>query len=215
LLCCGRLVFQAPSATATAEFIFHKENHMKRFFLLALAAAALAAAPARAANPVVLIETSLGNIKVELFEDKAPTTVKNFLSYVDDKFYDGTIFHRVIKNFMIQGGGFEPQMKEKKTKDPIKNESDNGVANERGTIAMARTSRPDSATAQFYINVVNNKALDKANAGDGVGYCVFGKVIDGMDVVDKIRAVETGAAKGFTDVPKQDVVIKTVKRVDK
>src|SRR5271168_82362 len=103
---------------------------MKRFFLLALAGAVFAAAPARAANPVVLIETSAGNIKVELLEDKAPTTVKNFLSYVDDKFYDGTIFHRVIKNFMIQGGGFEPQLKEKKTKDPIKNESDNGLANE-------------------------------------------------------------------------------------
>jgi cyclophilin family peptidyl-prolyl cis-trans isomerase len=189
---------------------------MKRLFLLALAGVALAAVPARAANPVVVIETSVGNIKVELFEDKAPTTVKNFLSYVDDKFYDGTVFHRVIKGFMIQGGGFEPGMKEKKTKDPIKNESDNNLSNERGTIAMARTSKPDSATAQFYINVVNNaKSLDKANAGDGVGYCVFGKVIDGMDVVDKIRAVETGTAKGFTDVPKTDVVIKTIKRVEK
>jgi cyclophilin family peptidyl-prolyl cis-trans isomerase len=186
---------------------------MKRFFLLALAGVVLAAVPARAANPIVLIETSVGNVKVELFEDKAPTTVKNFLSYVDDKFYDGTVFHRVIKGFMIQGGGFEPGMKEKKTKDPIKNESDNGVSNERGTIAMARTSDPNSATAQFYINVVNNKSLDKA--GDKAGYCVFGKVIDGMDVVDKIRAVETGAAKGFTDVPKTDVVIKSIKRVEK
>jgi peptidyl-prolyl cis-trans isomerase B (cyclophilin B) len=188
---------------------------MKRFFLLAVAGVVLATVPARAANPVVAIETSVGNIKVELFEDKAPTTVKNFLSYVDDKFYDGTIFHRVIKNFMIQGGGFESGMKEKKTKDPIKNESDNGLSNERGTIAMARTSDPNSATAQFYINVVNNKSLDKANADDKVGYCVFGKVIDGMDVVDKIRAVETGVAGRFRDVPKNDVVIKSIKRVEK
>jgi len=188
---------------------------MKRLFLLALAGVAFAAVPARAANPVVVIETSVGNIKVELFEDKAPTTVKNFLGYVDDKFYDGTIFHRVIKNFMIQGGGFESGMKEKKTKEPIKNESDNGLANERGTIAMARTSEPNSATAQFYINVVTNKSLDRANADDKVGYCVFGKVIDGMDVVDKIRAVETGVAGRFRDVPKNDVVIKAIKRVDK
>src|SRR5437588_3849555 len=126
---------------------------MKKLFLLTLAGILAAALPAQAANPVVVMETSMGTIKIELYEDKAPITVKNFLSYVDDKHYDGTVFHRVIENFMIQGGGFEPGMKEKKTKDRIKNESKNGVSNERGTIAMARTDDPDSATAQFYINV--------------------------------------------------------------
>src|SRR5262249_32273032 len=147
-------------------------------------------------NPVVLIKTNMGDIKVELYEDKAPITVKNFLGYVDDKFYDNTIFHRVIgkpnaeKDFMIQGGGFEKGMKEKNTRDPIKNESSNGLSNVRGTLAMARTRVPDSATAQFYINVADNEFLDKAKAGDGVGYCVFGKVIEGMDVVDKIKAVK-------------------------
>jgi cyclophilin family peptidyl-prolyl cis-trans isomerase len=194
---------------------------MKRFFLLALAGAAFAVAPVRAANPIVLIETSMGNIKVELFEDKAPTTVKNFLGYVDDKFYDGTIFHRVIgkpgspMDFMIQGGGFEPGMKEKKTKDPIKNESDNNLSNERGTLAMARTPKPDSATSQFFINVANNAFLDKAKARDKVGYCVFGKVIEGLDVVDKIKAVEVGESGGHENVPKKDVVIKSIKKVDK
>jgi cyclophilin family peptidyl-prolyl cis-trans isomerase len=166
-------------------------------------------------NPVVVIDTSMGKIKVELNADKAPKTVKNFLGYVDDKFYDGTIFHRVIPKFMIQGGGFKPGMKEKETKAAIKNESDNGLANKRGTIAMARTGQPDSATAQFYINVVDNAGLDRANADDGVGYCVFGKVIDGMDVVDKIKDVET-ETKGndFKDVPVKDVIIKSV-RLDK
>jgi len=120
-------------------------------------------------NPVVEMDTSEGKIKIELFADKAPITVKNFLKYVDDKHYDGTIFHRVISNFMIQGGGFEPGLKEKQTRDPIKNESSNGVANKRGTLAMARTNVPDSATSQFFINVKDNAFLDKANAGDGVG----------------------------------------------
>ena len=160
-------------------------------------------------NPIVVMETSLGTIKIELYPDKAPITVKNFLQYVDDKFYDGTIFHRVISDFMIQGGGFEPGMREKRTRAPIKNESPNGLSNERGTIAMARTSDPDSATAQFYINTVDNKRLDQAR------YCVFGKVIDGMDVVDKIRKVETGRVGRFDDVPKQDVIIKSVRRADK
>jgi cyclophilin family peptidyl-prolyl cis-trans isomerase len=174
----------------------------------------MTAGTARAANPVVLIETNMGNIKVELFEDKAPVSVKNFLQYVEDKHYDGTIFHRVISSFMIQGGGFEPGMKEKKTRDPIKNESSNGLSNTRGTIAMARTPQPNSATSQFYINVKDNsKSLDKANAGDGVGYCVFGRVIEGMDVVDKIKEVETGNSKGHDDVPVKDVVIKSVKVV--
>lgn len=171
------------------------------------------ASSARAANPVVVIETSHGNIKIELFEDKAPVTVKNFLQYVEDKHYDGLIFHRVISDFMIQGGGFEPGMKEKKTRDPIKNESSNGLSNLKGTIAMARTSEPNSASAQWYINVKDNTFLDKAKARDGVGYCVFGRVIDGMDVVDKIKNVETDTVKGFENVPTKDVIIKSVKVV--
>ena len=155
--------------------------------------------------PVVVMETSLGTIKIELNEEKAPITVQNFLSYVDDSFFDNTIFHRVIDGFMIQGGGFEPGMKQKKTKAPIKNES--GLSNLRGTIAMARTNDPDSATAQFFINVSDNAgSLDKPR------YCVFGKVILGMEVVDKIKAVKTGSKAGHGDVPVQDVVIKSVRR---
>ena len=169
------------------------------------------------------MDTSLGTIKIELFEDKAPATVKNFLSYVDDKHYDGTIFHRVIGTFMIQGGGFSADKKEKPSKPPIKNEASNGISNARGTIAMARETAPDTATSEFYINVVDNPRLDRANAKDGFGYCVFGKVIDGMDVVDKIKAVKTGegtlerksGADRSNTVPVEDVVIKSVKRVDK
>ena len=155
----------------------------------------------------VVIETSQGTIKAELDGDKAPITVANFLAYVDDKFYDDTIFHRVIPDFMIQGGGFLTGLRQKTTKAPIKNESPNGLSNVRGTIAMARTDRPDSATSQFFINVVDNAFLDKANARDKVGYCVFGKVIEGMDVVDKIRKVKTGR----NDVPEEDVIIKSVR----
>jgi cyclophilin family peptidyl-prolyl cis-trans isomerase len=167
---------------------------------------------ARAANPVVVMETNMGTIVIELYEDKAPITVKNFLQYVDDKHYDGTIFHRVIDGFMIQGGGYEPGLKERKTRPPIKNESNNGLSNLRGTIAMARTSEPDSATAQFFINVKDNTFLDRANARDKVGYCVFGRVIEGMDVVDKIKAVKT-TRKGFhDDVPEKDVIILSVRR---
>ena len=164
---------------------------------------------ARAANPVVVMETSMGTVKIELLEDKAPVTVKNFLAYVQDKHYDGTVFHRVIETFMIQGGGFEPGMKQKKTKDPIKNEASNGVSNARGTLAMARTSDPDSATAQFFINVVDNKFLDKNDTS--AGYAVFGKVVEGMDVVDKIKAVKTGTKAGHKDVPNEDVVIKSIR----
>lgn len=173
------------------------------------------AAPARAAeNPVVVVETSLGSFEVELLADKAPITVKNFLDYVDAKHYDGTIFHRVIgkehggKDFMIQGGGFEPGMKQKKTRDPIKNEAANGVSNLRGTLAMARTNDPDSATAQFFVNVGDNEFLNKSGAS--AGYAVFGRVTKGMDVVDKIKAVETTTVGGHNDVPKEDVVIKKV-----
>jgi cyclophilin family peptidyl-prolyl cis-trans isomerase len=170
---------------------------------------------AKAANPLVVMETSHGTVKIELFQDKAPETVKNFLSYVDTKYYDGLIFHRVIKDFMIQGGGFEPGMKQKETKASIKNESSNGLSNTRGTLAMARTKVADSATSQFFINVKDNEGLDKANSSDGVGYCVFGKVIEGMDVVDKIRAVSTTTKGMHGDVPEADVVIKSIKRADK
>ncbi|HEY8504584.1 MAG TPA: peptidylprolyl isomerase, partial [Gemmataceae bacterium] len=182
--------------------------------LILLAVLAMTAGSAHAANPVVVMETNHGTIKIELFADKAPITVKNFLQYVDDKHYDNTIFHRVIENFMIQGGGFEPGMKEKKTRPPIKNEAGNGLSNERGTIAMARTPDPDSATAQFFINVRDNKGLDRANAADGVGYAVFGRVIEGMEVVDKIKKVETGVKGGHRDVPVKDVIIKSVRRAD-
>jgi cyclophilin family peptidyl-prolyl cis-trans isomerase len=164
-----------------------------------------------AKNPRVVMETSDGKIVIELYPDKAPITVKNFLQYVEDKHYDGTIFHRVIADFMIQGGGYEAGMREKKTRDPIKNEGGNGLKNERGTIAMARTNVANSATSQFFINTVDNKFLDRANAGDKVGYAVFGKVVEGLDVVDKIRKVKTGAR----DVPNTDVVIKSVRVVKK
>ncbi|HEY1860300.1 MAG TPA: peptidylprolyl isomerase [Gemmataceae bacterium] len=190
---------------------------MKRVLMFAFAAILCAATPVAAAdkNPVVVIDTSLGKIKVELYQDKAPITVKNFLGYVDDKFYDGTIYHRVMPDFMIQGGGFEPGMKEKKTKEAIKNESSNGLSNERGTVAMARTRAPNSATAQFYINVKNNPKLDKANSPDDVGYCVFGRVLDGMDVVDKIKGVKTETKGDFENVPSEDVVIKSIRREEK
>ncbi len=188
---------------------------MKSCGLCALVLGALAAmagqAPAQEKNPVVVMDTSMGKITVELFPAKAPITVKNFLKYVDEKFYDGTVFHRVIPTFMIQGGGMEPGLKEKKTHPPIKNESTNGLSNKKGTIAMARTGVPDSATAQFFINVENNNNLDKAMAADRVGYAVFGQVIDGMDVVEKIRRVETGSSGGHQDVPRQDVIIRSIR----
>jgi cyclophilin family peptidyl-prolyl cis-trans isomerase len=192
------------------------ETIMKRFFFGILTLGVLAAAGVHGQdkkNPVVEMDTSHGKIKIELFADKAPITVKNFLAYVDDKFYDGTIFHRVISNFMIQGGGFVPGMKEKKSRDPIKNESNNGLSNVRGTLAMARTSEPDSASAQFFINVKDNDFLDKAKARDKVGYAVFGKVIAGLDIVDKIKQVETTERGGHENVPQQDVVIRSVRRI--
>jgi cyclophilin family peptidyl-prolyl cis-trans isomerase len=164
-------------------------------------------------NPVVVLDTNLGKIKIELFESKAPATVKNFLDYVEAKHYDGLLFHRVIPDFMIQGGGMESGLRERKTKDPIKNESDNGLSNQRGTIAMARTSEPDSATSQFFINVKDNDFLDQAKARDQVGYCVFGKVIGGMDVVDKIRNAETATQGIHENVPIQEIVIRTARRV--
>ncbi len=162
---------------------------------------------------MVIINTSLGEIHVKLAADKAPLTVANFLAYVDDGFYNGTIFHRVIDGFMIQGGGFEPNMRQKPTRAPVKNEAANGLHNKRGTIAMARTPVVDSATAQFFINVKDNGFLDfRSPDPQGFGYCVFGEVVAGMDVVDKIKAVRTGTKAGMTDVPLDTVQILSVTR---
>jgi peptidyl-prolyl cis-trans isomerase A (cyclophilin A) len=152
--------------------------------------------------PQVKFQTSLGDFTVEVYPDKAPKTVENFLQYVKDKFYDGTIFHRVIGNFMVQGGGFTPNMQQKPTREPIPLEAKNGLKNDRGTIAMARTSNPNSATAQFFVNVVDNNGLN-APSPDGYGYTVFGKVTAGMDTIDKIRAVPTGRQ----DVPSTQILI--------
>jgi len=194
-----------------------------KLMLLCVIGLAMTAAAARAAeNPIVAIETSMGTIKVELLPEKTPITVKNFLGYVDDKFYENTTFHRVIgkenskKDFMIQGGGFEAKTKkEKETKAPIKNEADKGISHKRGTIAMARTGVVDSATAQFFINVADNTFLDHSNTSkEGYGYCAFGMVIEGMEVVDKIKTVKTNGDAG-ANVPLEDVVIKSMKRVEK
>jgi cyclophilin family peptidyl-prolyl cis-trans isomerase len=191
------------------------------------AAATLPAAPAplkgkKGSDRVVVMKTSLGTIKIELSPEQAPLTVKNFLRYVDDRFYDGTIFHRVIPTFMIQGGGYtkgltrartpaEVRAREKKTRAPIKNEAPNKLSNVRGSIAVARASDPDSATAQFYINVEDNSRLDPLR------YCVFGKVIDGLDVVDRIKDVRTKTLVpgNFENVPVEDVVIESVRRTDR
>lgn len=164
---------------------------------------------------MVIIQTSMGDITVKLAADKAPLTVANFLAYVDAGHYDGTIFHRVIDQFMIQGGGFDGQMRQKPTKAPVKNEAANGLANKRGTIAMARTMVVDSATSQFFINVKDNAFLDhKAPTPQGFGYCVFGEVVEGMDVVDRIKSVRTGVQAGMSDVPVETVEILSVKRAD-
>ncbi len=164
---------------------------------------------------MIKLNTNMGTITLELFADKAPITVENFINYVKSGHYDGTIFHRVISNFMIQGGGMEPGMKEKSTGAPIKNEADNGLSNELGTIAMARTPDPHSASAQFFINVKDNSFLDhRAPTPDGWGYAVFGKVVDGMDVVEKIKSVQTGNAGGHQDVPVEDVIIESAEIVD-
>lgn len=165
----------------------------------------------------VVVDTSMGKIEIKLNREKAPISVENFLKYVDSKHYDGTIFHRVIKDFMIQGGGFTADMKEKSTLEPIKNEAGNGLSNKRGTIAMARTSIVDSATAQFFINVKDNTRLDHTSEDPrGFGYAVFGEVTSGMDVVDKIRAVSTGTrtveGQPFDDVPVDTVTIKSIRR---
>jgi cyclophilin family peptidyl-prolyl cis-trans isomerase len=179
--------------------------------LLCLAPGDASAQSAPGEKPVVVLTTSLGEIELELDEAKAPITVKNFLQYVDDGFYDGVIFHRVIRDFMIQGGGFTPAMQQKKTRDSIQNEAANGLKNLRGTIAMARTSAPHSASAQWFINHKDNAFLDYPGQ-DGWGYAVFGRVTKGMDVVDKIAAVKTGVRAGMSDVPLETVAIVSARR---
>lgn len=188
---------------------------MKKFLIFCLALLALSlpaashAAAKAAAAPLVRLDTSMGSILVQLDPRKAPITTANFIQYVKSGHYDGTIFHRVIKSFMIQGGGMTAEMKEKRTLAPIRNEANNGLRNRKYTIAMARTSDPHSASSQFFINTANNDFLDfKAQTRDGWGYAVFGKVIEGQDVVDKIEAVSTGRRAGMDDVPVEPVIIK-------
>ncbi len=159
---------------------------------------------------MLILKTNQGDIKVDLFEKDAPISSKNFLDYARSGFYDGTIFHRVIDGFMIQGGGFTADMNQKKTQAAIKNESANGLRNQKYTLAMARTSVPDSATSQFFINTTDNGFLDRAQAQDGVGYAVFGHVVEGQAVVDKIGKVKTGRKAGMSDVPVETVVIESV-----
>ncbi len=167
-------------------------------------------------NPVVRMSTTLGDIEIELYPDKAPLTVRNFLKYVNSNFYNGTVFHRVIPGFMIQGGGFQTGLRQKTARAPIKNEAGNGLKNLAGTVAMARTPDPHSAAAQFFINAVDNGFLDHtAKTPTGWGYCVFGKVISGMDVVQKIEAVPTATVGPFENVPEQDVLIKKMEVVQK
>lgn len=185
---------------------------IKQFHLLLIAfvlgLSPLAAFASESQNPKVALHTTAGNIVIELNKDKAPATVDNFLQYVKDGFYNGTIFHRVIDGFMVQGGGFTADFTQKTTRAPIKNEANNGLANNRGTLAMARTSDPNSATAQFFINLVDNNFLNHtAPTPRGWGYAVFGKVTEGMDVVDKIAKVRTGVKGPHRDVPIEDIVV--------
>lgn len=190
---------------------------LKKFTLLSLVLLTFALnamaveKPAAAGNPVAVMETTLGTVTIELFEKEAPLSVKNFLDYAAGGFYENTIFHRVIPGFMAQGGGFTADRKQKPTRDPVRNEAANGLKNDRGTIAMARTSAPDSATSQFFINVVNNDMLNRPNP-DGHGYAVFGKVVKGMDVVDRIVNAKTRSVNMvFQNLPEQAIVIKSVR----
>jgi peptidyl-prolyl cis-trans isomerase B (cyclophilin B) len=171
-------------------------------------------APAlHAANTMVVMKTSAGDVTIELFDDRAPATVGNFLRYVDEGFYDGTIFHRVIDNFMVQGGGMESGLRQKRTHAPIRNEAANRVPNARGTLAMARTMDPHSATAQFFINVVDNPFLNfREESVRGYGYCVFGRVVAGMETIDRIKTVRTATVGPYGDVPVKDVVIISIRR---
>lgn len=161
---------------------------------------------------MIILSTRLGDIAIELYPDKAPVTVENFLSYVQDGFFEGTIFHRVIPGFVIQGGGMTADMQQKPTRSPIKNEANNGLSNKRGTLAMARTQNPNSATSQFFINLADNTFLDSSPRG--IGYAVFGEVVEGMEVVDKIAAVPTGRRGMHDDVPLEPIAIESVRRVE-
>lgn len=189
---------------------------LKRTLLSLLVAGTLPlAAQADATNADVILHTNHGEIAIELFQEQAPESVNNFLTYLQDGHYDGTIFHRVIDGFMIQGGGFDEDFRQKSTRDPITNEADNGLKNERGTLAMARTGAPHSATAQFFINVSDNSFLDHSSkTPQGWGYAVFGSVAEGMSVVKEIEGVKTGRVGMHQDVPMEPVVMKTVKRVE-
>ncbi|QOR40717.1 peptidyl-prolyl cis-trans isomerase [Billgrantia diversa] len=182
---------------------------MKRTLLSLLAAASLPLVVAHANAADVVLQTNHGPIAIELFEEQAPKSVENFLTYVEEGHYDGTQFHRVIDGFMIQGGGFDKDFQQKPTRSPITNEADNGLRNERGTLAMARTGDPHSATAQFFINVNDNGFLDHqgTHSGQAWGYAVFGRVVEGMDVVDAIKRVPTGSRGPFQDVPREPVII--------
>jgi cyclophilin family peptidyl-prolyl cis-trans isomerase len=184
--------------------------------ILAFAVALLASSAAAAANPQVELRTSLGAIVIELYPDKAPLTVENFLQYVKDRHYDGTLFHRVIPGFMVQGGGHGADFKERPTRKPVRNEAANGLRNVPGTVAMARTGEPHSATAQFFINVADNEFLNfRFPTQEGYGYCVFGKVVKGMDVVARIVKVRTGAGPGgHRDVPVKPVLIESARVMD-
>lgn len=179
-------------------------------FLLSLSAVSFAA---ESANPIVIMETSKGTVKIELWADKAPVTAANFLRYTDSNFYDGLVFHRVIPGFMVQGGGYGPDMTEKSTYEPIKNEAKADLKNSRGTLAMARTQVVDSASSQFFINLVDNNFLNHTDETPrGFGYAVFGEVVEGMDIVDAIAGVDTGSTKGFQDVPVEPVTIISITR---
>jgi peptidyl-prolyl cis-trans isomerase A (cyclophilin A) len=160
---------------------------------------------------MIRFETSLGDFTIEFFEKEAPESVANFVRYIDDGFFDGTIFHRIVPGFVIQGGGFTEDMTQKRTKPPVKNEADNGLKNSRGTLSMARTNDINSATSQFFVNLKDNDFLDHSRSN--FGYAVFARVTEGMDVVDKIAAVETGRKRGFDDVPVQPVIMKSVRRI--
>jgi peptidyl-prolyl cis-trans isomerase B (cyclophilin B) len=200
--------------TAGAEILVNEDGAAESPLEQTQQAEANPAEPQEGTPPVVIIKTSKGDITIKLDAENAPITVDNFLAYVDGGHYANTIFHRVIPNFMIQGGGFTPDMAQKPTRASIKNEAQNGLKNKRGTIAMARTQVIDSATSQFFINVVDNDFLDfRAPNPSGFGYCVFGEVTEGMDVVDAIRAVQTGRSGPHSDVPVEPVVITEVSRV--
>ena len=197
--------------------------HLKRLFLMAvlstivlsLSLAVDAEEKKEIQNPMVSVKTNMGSFTIELLEKEAPITVDNFLNYVDMKFYDGTIFHRVMPRFVIQGGGFTPDMMKKETGPPIKNEATNGLKNEKGTLSMARTNVINSATCQFFINVVDNPDLDhKDETARGYGYAVFGKVVDGWDTIEKIRRVETTTKNVYRDVPVKPVVIESMRRIE-